>query len=89
MNKNRRRQLREWKNKAALWEAQGDILKSELESICSDEEMYFDGMPENLQGSMNGMNSEEAIDKMNEAIECLGDAIERVTEAENCIEEII
>jgi hypothetical protein len=89
MNKNRRQQLREWKNKATLWEEQGEALKSELGSICYDEEMYFDGMPENLQGSTNGMNSEEAIDKMNEAIECLDNAIECVNEAEECIEEII
>ena len=73
----------------SLWEEQGEALKSELESICSDEEMYFDSMPENLQGNMNGMNSEEAIDKMNEAIECLDNAIECVNEAEDCIEEII
>lgn len=89
MNKSRRQQLKEWKNKATLWEEQGGALKSELENICSDEEMYFDGMPENLQGSTNGMNSEEAIDKMNEAIECLDNAIECVNEAEDCIEEII
>jgi hypothetical protein len=88
MNKNRRQQLKEWKSKTILWAEQGEILKTELEAICSDEEMYFDGMPENLQGSPNGINSEEAIDKMNEAIECLDNAIECVNEAEGCIEEI-
>ena len=35
MNKNRRQQLRNWINRI-------DIIKSELESILSDEEMYFD-----------------------------------------------
>lgn len=89
MNKNRRQQLKEWKSRATLWAEQGEALKGELESICSDEEMYFDCMPENLQGSMNGMNSEEAIDKMNEAIECLDNAIEYVNEAEEYIDEII
>ena len=89
MNKNRRQQLKEWKYRASLWVEQGEALKSELESIHSDEEMYFDCMPENLQGSQNGINSEEAIDKMNEAIECLDDAIGYVNEAEGCIEEII
>ena len=89
MNKDRRQQLKMWKKKAALWAEQGEVLKSELEDICSDEEMYFDGMPENLQGGPNGINSEEAIDKMNEAIECLDNAIEYIGEAEGCIEEII
>ena len=89
MNKNRRQQLKEWKSRTSLWVEQGEVLKSELESICSDEEMCFDSMPENLQNGTNGMNSEEAIDKMNEAIECLDNAIEYVNDAEGCIEEII
>ena len=74
MNKKRRQQLQEWLKKL-------EILKRELASICSDEEYTFDNMPEGLQNSMNGMNSEEAIDKMNEAAECIEDAI-------SCIEEI-
>ena len=73
MNKNRRQQLRNWINRI-------DIIKSELESILSDEEMYFDSMPENLQSSTNGMNSEEAINKMYEAIESIEEAVESVEE---------
>ena len=46
----------------------------------SDEQDYFDMMPENLQGSMNGMNSEEAIDKMDDAIACVEEAIEAIEE---------
>ena len=73
MNKNRRQQLREWIEKM-------DSIKSELESILFDEENYFDSMPENLQGSMNGMNSEEAIDKINDAIACIEEAVESIEE---------
>lgn len=73
MNNERRKKLKEWLKKAG-------ILKEELESICSDEEMSYDMMPENLQGTVNGMNSEEAIDKMNEAIDCLNDATSAVEE---------
>ena len=73
MNKNRRQQLKKWIEKM-------DSIKSELESILSDEENYFDSMPENLQGSMNGMNSEESIDKMNDAIVCIEEAIESIEE---------
>jgi hypothetical protein len=73
MNKNRRQQLREWIQKI-------ESLKGCLESILSDEEMYFDMMPENLQGSMNGMNSEEAIDQMNNAVACIEEAVEAIEE---------
>ena len=73
MNKNRRQQLRKWIEKI-------DVIKSELELILSDEEEYFDSMPENLQGGSNGMNSEEAIDKMNEAIESIEEAVESIEE---------
>lgn len=73
MNKQRRQQLRR------LIEKMG-TLKSELETIESDEQEYFDMMPENLQGSANGMNSEEAIDKMADAIACVEEAIEAIEE---------
>jgi hypothetical protein len=73
MNNERRKRLREWLKKMG-------ILKAELEAICSEEEMCYDMLPENLQGSINGTNSEEAIDKMNEAIEYLGEAVEAVEE---------
>lgn len=88
MNKDRRKQLMEWVKKADAWITRGDELKSELESICSDEQDYFDNMPENLQGSIRGMDAEDAIDAMNEAIECMGNAIDAAEEAAGCIEEI-
>lgn len=88
MNKNRRKTLREWAQKVTAWAAQGYDLKSELENICSDEQDYFDNMPENLQGSARGMDAEDAIDVMNEAIESMDNAIEASEEAASCIEEM-
>lgn len=73
MNKQRRQQLRKLIEKM-------EVLKDELETIESDEQEYFDMMPENLQGSMNGVNSEEAIDKMADAIVCVEEAIEAIEE---------
>ena len=73
MNKERRKQLKELIKKM-------DILKGELERIEADEEYAYDSMPEGLQSTLNGMNSEEAIDKMNEAIECIDEAIEAIEE---------
>jgi hypothetical protein len=78
----------EWVSKAESWAAQGEELRSTLENICSDEQDYFDNMPENLQGSMRGMDAEEAIDAMNEAVECMNNAIAAAEEAASCIEEI-
>lgn len=88
MNKMRRKELMEWVKKAEEWTAQGEQLKSELEGICTDEQDYFDNIPENLQGSQRGMDAEEAIDAMNEAIESMDNAIEAAEEAASCIEDI-
>lgn len=88
MNKMRRKELRDWIRKAEEWAAQGEALKSELENIGYDEQDYFDNMPENLQGSQRGMDAEEAIDAINEAIESMGNAIEAAEEAASCIEGI-
>lgn len=71
MNNNRRAELRSIIKKM-------ESLKGELEKVESDEQEYYYGMPENLQGSMNGMNSEEALDKIAESIVCLEDAIESI-----------
>ena len=73
MNKTRRQQL------AKLLQGQEEI-NSELESVCTDEEDYFDNMPENLQGGQRGMDAEDAIDKMNEAISSIEDAIDAIEE---------
>jgi hypothetical protein len=88
MNKMRRKELMEWVRKAEDWAAQGEELKSGLENICSDEQEYFDNMPENLQGSQRGMDAEEAIGAMNDAIESMNNAIEAAEEAASCVEEI-
>ena len=37
-------------------------------------------MPEGVQGSANGMNSEEAIDKMNDAVAAIEEAVELIEE---------
>lgn len=73
MNNKRRQQLREWIKRI-------EIIKNELESICSDEEDSFEMMPEGLKGTINGINSEEAIDKMNDAIICVEEAVEAIEE---------
>lgn len=89
MNNNRRNELKKWIKIAEAWIEQGEEIRGVLESICSDEEMAFDSMPEGLQAGPNGMNSEEAIDIMNEAMECMDNAIEAANEATGCVDNII
>ena len=55
-------------------------IKDELQDVLNEEETVFDNMPENLQGSMRGEESEEAIDYMNEAIDALDTAVEQLEE---------
>lgn len=73
MNKERRKQI---KNQICKLE---DII-SNLESILSDEEYYYDNMPENLQGSLRGGQSEESIDILSEAIDSAQELIDNLNE---------
>ena len=73
MNKNRRKEIN------INIESLG-VIKSNLESILSDEEDYFDNMPENLQGSIRGEDSENAIDLLSEAIDSIEEIIDNLSE---------
>lgn len=68
MNKIRRKAIEDLVTKMSA-------LKGELEKIQDEEQDVFDNMPENLQYSERGMNSEEAIDLMGEAVESMENAI--------------
>ena len=87
MNKARRGQLRTLSAKLSRImsiddkEALDECI-SMLEDIKWEEEDYFDNMPENLQGSMRGCESEEAIDNMDQALDALNEAIETEDEEE-------
>ena len=55
-------------------------IKESLEDILSDEELCFDNMPENLQSSLRGEQSENAIDLLGEAIDELSNVIDSLLE---------
>lgn len=55
-------------------------VKDKLQDVLNEEESIFDNMPENLQCSMRGEESEESIDYMNEAIDALDNAVEQLKE---------
>ena len=64
MNNERRKRIERLIN-------QINLLKRELQDVLDDEQFSFDNMPENLQGSMRGIISEEAIEHLQEAIDAL------------------
>lgn len=55
-----------------------EIIKSRLYEVLNDEQISFDNMPENLQYSMRGEESQEAIENMEEAVNGLDEAIENL-----------
>lgn len=70
-------------NKARRIQIQQAIKKIEylVQSILDEEQEAYDNMPESLQMSTNGMNSEEAQESLEAAIDALEEAI-------SCLEEI-
>ena len=49
--------------------------KERLQKVLDEEQSSFDNMPENLQGSLRGSESEDAIDTMESCIEDLENII--------------
>lgn len=70
-------------NKARRKEIQKIIkdIENLVHSILSEEQVAFDNMPENLQGSYRGQESEDAQGSLESAIDALEEAIA-------CLEEI-
>lgn len=57
-------------------------IKDEIEDILWDEEDAYNNMPENLQYSMRGENSSDAIDSLQEAVDALEEAVYILEEIE-------
>lgn len=54
--------------------------KEKIESVLDEEQNAFDNMPENLQGSLRGTESEEAIDVLEECSDYLEKIINKLYE---------
>ncbi len=52
-----------------------NLIKNEIENILWEEEDAYDNMPENLQYSMRGEASSEAIDSLQDAVDALDEVI--------------
>ena len=73
MNKLRRHKIRDVRKEI-------ENCKDNLQKILDEEQDYFNDMPENLQGSIRGSDSEDAIDTMESCIEDLENIIKELTE---------
>ena len=73
MNKQRRQRIREVRKEI-------ETCKENLQKILDEEQDYFDNIPENLQSSMRGSDSEDAIDTMESCIEDLENIINELTD---------
>ena len=73
MNKSRRQRIRDVRREI-------ESCKESLQKILDEEQDCFDNMPENLQGSMRGSDSEDAIDIMESCIEDLENIIKELME---------
>ena len=56
-------------------------IKSDLEDVKLDEEIAFDNMPENLQYSMRGEESQDAIDTLDTANDLVQEALDSLESA--------
>lgn len=70
MNKARRTQIKEAIQR----------IEDLMQNILNDEQEAYDNIPENLQGSYRGMESEEAQENLEAAIEALEEAISYLEE---------
>lgn len=57
-----------------------EVLKSRLNDVLLEEQNIFDNMPENLQYSMRGEESQESIDNMDGAMDDLDNVISQLEE---------
>lgn len=69
MNNKRRKEI------SKIVSALEDV-RDRLSEVVDEEQSAFDNMPESIQGSDRGCESEEAIDSMNDALDSIESAIE-------------
>lgn len=74
MNNTRRKQLRELAEKA-------EGLKQKIEELRTEEEEYYNNMPEAFQDGEKGDRAQTVIEYLDEAMTAAGDVIENLTSA--------
>lgn len=74
MNKERRKQIGEVRDKL-------ESAKAEIEDLQNEEQEYYDNMPEGFQNGEKGERTQAAIDALEEAVTEIGTALEKLDEA--------
>jgi uncharacterized coiled-coil DUF342 family protein len=74
MNNTRRKKLRELIEKT-------EGIKQEIEELRTEEEEYYNNMPEAFQDGEKGDRAQTAIEYLDEAMTAAGDVIENLTSA--------
>ena len=64
-----------------------ETIKDEIEDILWEEDDAYNNMPENLQYSMRGEESSDAIDSLQETVDALEEAIDALNELYDLKEE--
>lgn len=83
MNKERRKKLDLLGIKMGNIVKEIEDIKNQLNDVLIDEENAFDSMPEGLQASERGMNSEESIDLMYDTKDKLEQCIDNINDIIN------
>lgn len=83
MNKERRKKLDLLGIKMGNIVKEIEDIKNQLNDVLVDEENAFDSMPEGLQASERGMNSEESIDLMYDTKDKLEQCIDNINDIIN------
>ena len=71
MNKQRRERIRRLVSSMR-------ILENEIEDILNEEQDYYDNIPENLLSSDRAVDSEEAIDNLDDALDYITQLIDAI-----------
>lgn len=83
MNKERRKKLDLLGIKMGNVVKEIEDIKNQLNDVLVDEENAFDSIPEGLQASERGMNSEESIDLMYDIKDKLEQCIDNINDIIN------
>ena len=87
MNNTRRKKLSEINEEIRKVYGMLSAAYCELSLVYEEEENIFGNLSDGLQATYNGQVSEEAIGNMSEAVELLDVALEKISDATDCIEE--
>lgn len=88
MNKERRKQIGELIAKADSLAQAIAAFREEVESVQSDEQDYYDNIPESLQCGQKGEAADLAIQSLNESMECIESAVSEIESASERLQEI-